>query len=270
MKKVVLITGAASGIGKGAALLFARKDYVVVLSDYNGVQLEETLKELEELVGADCCSSFVADVSKEDQVKGMINHVESKFGRLDAAFNCAGIPGVKAGVSKQSLENWQRTIDINLTGVFLCSKYESELMLKTLEQDKEESVAEQVDGQRTVPRMASIVNCSSVGGKIGMPTFPAYCAAKHGVLGLTKSMAVEFAKKGIRVNAVCPGVVETAMIQDITAQESNVDYILMHRQHLGRMAKPVEVAGAVVWLCSDEASMVTGAALEIDGGWLAA
>lgn len=271
--KVALVTGAASGIGRATALCFARssENYQVIVSDANETSLQETIDELKLTQSkqkphtTSGCSSYVADISKEDQVQGLINHIKSEYGRLDAAFNCAGIAGTMNGTLRCSLENWQQTLDVNLTGVFLCCKYEAELMLETLQ---EKTVEEEGYTPRK-PHTVSIVNCSSVAGKSGFPLMPAYCASKHGVIGLTKSMALEFAKKGIRANAVCPGVIDTAMIKNVENQEFDTAYVLEHKQPIGRMGLPQEVGDAVVWLCSDEASMVTGTALDIDGGWLA-
>ena len=189
------------------------------------------------------------DVSKSGEVKGMIEKTIATFGRLDYAFNNAGTEGVMASTHECTEENFDKTINVNLKGVWLCMKYEIPEILK---QGK-----------------GVIVNCSSIAGLVGSPGLPAYVATKHGVIGLTKTAALEYAKTGIRVNAVCPGAIKTAMIDRITGKNKEVEDQFEAMEPIGRMGEPDEVAKAVIWLCSDDASFVTGHALAVDGGWVA-
>jgi NAD(P)-dependent dehydrogenase (short-subunit alcohol dehydrogenase family) len=189
------------------------------------------------------------DVSKADEVKGMIEKTIATFGRLDYAFNNAGTEGVMASTHECTEENFDKTINVNLKGVWLCMKYEIPEILK---QGK-----------------GVIVNSSSIAGLVGSPGLPAYVATKHGVIGLTKTAALEYAKAGIRVNAVCPGAIKTAMIDRITGKNKEVEDQFEAMEPIGRMGEPEEVAKAVIWLCSDEASFVTGHPLAVDGGWVA-
>ncbi len=180
----------------------------------------------------------------------MVERIIAQFERLDYAFNNAGIEGMMSNIQDCTEENWDRTISINLKGIWLCMKYEIPQMLK---QGK-----------------GAIVNCASVAGLIGFPGLPAYVASKHAVAGLTKTAALENSKEHIRVNAVCPGVIHTNMIDRITGKDKNVEQQYTNMEPVGRMGTPEEVAEAVVWLCSDSASFVTGTALPVDGGWIAA
>jgi NAD(P)-dependent dehydrogenase (short-subunit alcohol dehydrogenase family) len=168
---------------------------------------------------------------------------------LDFAFNNAGIEGESASVQDCSEENWDKTIGVNLKGVWLCMKYEIHEMIKQ--------------------RKGVIINCSSVAGLVGFAGSPAYVASKHGVIGLTKTAALEYAKDGIRVNAVCPGVIKTAMIDRLTGEKEEVEKKFIGLEPMARMGKPEEIANTVVWMCSDEASFVTGHAMAVDGGFVA-
>jgi NAD(P)-dependent dehydrogenase (short-subunit alcohol dehydrogenase family) len=193
-------------------------------------------------------ATFVkCDVSKAGDVAAMIDKTLSLYGRLDFAFNNAGMEGVTAATEECTQENWERVLAVNLTGVWLCMKHELSRMLQ------------QGSGV--------IVNCASVAGLIGFPGSPAYVASKHGVLGLTKTAALEYAKSGIRVNAVCPGVIRTPMIDRFTGKDKHVEQNFLDMEPVGRLGEPAEVAAAVVWLCSDAASFITGVGLPVDGGW---
>lgn len=243
--KVAIVTGGSFGIGRTTAIAFAKRGAKVVISDW--VEDSETLNLINSFNGE---ATFVkCDVSKPEDVKAMIDKTISLYGRLDYAFNNAGIEGATASTQDCSESNWEKTIGINLKGVWLCMKYEIPHMMK---QGK-----------------GAIVNNASVAGLVGFPGLPAYVAAKHGVLGLTKNAALENAKSGVRVNAVCPGVIKTPMVDRLTGQNKEVEKQFESMEPIGRMGQPEEVAEAVIWLCSDSASFVTGIAMAVDGGWVA-
>jgi NAD(P)-dependent dehydrogenase (short-subunit alcohol dehydrogenase family) len=244
--KVGLVTGGTSGIGRDTAVLFAKAGAKVVVAGRREVEGNETV-ELVRAVGGDAL--FVkADVSKAVEVEALVKKTVEKFGRLDVAFNNAGIEGVWVPIISQTEKDWDRT-DINLKGVWLCLKYELRQMLK------------QGGG-------GAIVNMSSIAGLMGSAGAATYVASKHGVIGLTKAAALENARNGIRVNVVCPAVIETAMGERIFgAPELNKYAVSLHP--LGRFGKPMEIAEAVVWMCSDRASFMTGQPLVLDGGFLA-
>jgi NAD(P)-dependent dehydrogenase (short-subunit alcohol dehydrogenase family) len=243
--KVALVTGGSFGIGKATALAFAKKGAMVVIADW--VEDLGTLNEIKSIGGE---AIFIkCDVSKTDDVKAMIEKTIATFGRLDYAFNNAGIEGSNGTTHECTEENWDKTIGINLKGLWLCMKYEIPEILK---QGK-----------------GVIVNCASIAGLVGFPGLPAYVASKHGIIGLTKTAALECAKLGIRVNAVCPGAIKTAMIDRITGNAKEVEEQFAAMEPIGRLGQPEEVANAVLWLCSDEASFVTGHAMPVDGGWVA-
>lgn len=245
--KVALVTGGTSGIGRETALLFARVGAKVVVAGRREPEGQQTL-ELIHAAGGD--GLFVkADVSQASEVETLVQKAVEKFGRLDAAFNNAGIEGAYAPIVRQSEEDFDRTINVNLKGVWLCLKYEIRQMLK------------QGNG-------GAIVNMASVLGLVGSAGISAYSASKHGVIGLTKTAALENAKKGIRVNAVCPGFVETPM-SDRTLRVPAAHQFAVSCHPIGRLGKPAEVAEAVLWMCSDRASFMTGQVLGIDGGFLA-
>lgn len=245
--KVCLVTGGTSGIGRETALLFAKAGAKVVVAGRRKAEGQETV-ELIRAGGSDAL--FVkTDVSKASEVEGLVKTTVGTFGRLDVAFNNAGIEGVQIPIVRQSEEDWDRTIDINLKGVWLCLKYEIRQMLR-----------QGVGG--------AIVNMSSVTGLIGSAGAAAYSASKHGVIGLTKSAALENAKGGIRVNAVCPAVIETPMAGRIFGAPQVHKFVLSCHP-IGRFGRPMEVAEAVVWMCSDHASFMTGQSLVLDGGFLA-
>ena len=245
--KVVLVTGGTSGIGRDTAILFAKAGAKVVVAGRREMEGKETV-ELIRASGGD--AMFVkADVSKAAEVDALVQSTVEKFGRLDVAFNNAGIEGHWVPITEQSEEDWDHTIDINLKGVWLCLKYEIRQMLK------------QGDG-------GAIVNMASVAGMMGLAGAATYSASKHGVIGLTKSAALENARSGIRVNVVCPAVIETPM-SDRAYREPAIYNFVLGLHPIGRFGKPEEIAEAVVWMCSERASFVTGQSLVLDGGLLA-
>jgi NAD(P)-dependent dehydrogenase (short-subunit alcohol dehydrogenase family) len=243
--KVALITGGSFGIGKATALAFAKKGAKVVIADW--VENQETLDLIKKSGGE---AIFVkCDVSNGKEVKALIQKTIASFGRLDYAFNNAGIEGNSAPVHECSEENWDKTIGINLKGIWLCMKYEIPEMLK---QGK-----------------GVIINCSSVAGLVGFQGLPAYVASKHGVIGLTKTAALECATLGIRVNAICPGVIQTPMIDRLTGKKKESIEQFTALEPMGRFGLADEIANTVIWLCSEEASFVTGVAMPVDGGFVA-
>jgi NAD(P)-dependent dehydrogenase (short-subunit alcohol dehydrogenase family) len=245
--KVGLVTGGTSGIGRDTAVLFAKAGAKVVVAGRREPEGNETV-ELVRAAGGD--GLFVkSDVSKATEVDALIQKAVEKFGRLDVAFNNAGVEGVWAPIIRQSEEDWDRTIDINLKGVWLCLKYEIRQMLK------------QGGG-------GAIVNMASIIGLVGSAGVAAYSASKHGVIGLTKTAALETAKSGIRINAVCPGFTETPMA-DRTLRAPAVHKYFLSCHPIGRFGRPHEIAEAVLWMCSDRASFMTGQSLVLDGGFLA-
>ncbi len=246
--KVALITGGGSGIGRATAIVFAREGAKVVIADYNREGGEQTVKTIKAAGGE---ASFIeANVAVAKQVEAMVAKTVETYGRLDCAFNNAGIEGqIGANIAECTEENWGRIIAINLTGVFLCMKYELPQMLK------------QGGG--------SIVNTASVAGLVGLPGGTAYVASKHGVAGLTKSAALEYAKSSIRINAVCPGFIRTAMTERVMDGGSISEEAMIAAEPLGRIGKPEEIANVVLFLCSDDASFVTGIPFPIDGGYIA-
>jgi NAD(P)-dependent dehydrogenase (short-subunit alcohol dehydrogenase family) len=243
--KTAIVTGGSFGIGKATAIAFAQNGANVVIVDW--VTDHETLNAIKAMGGN---AIFIqCDVSKPDQVKAMIDQTIATYGRIDYAFNNAGIEGASAVTHECTEENWDKTMNINLKGIWLCMKYEIAEMLK---QGK-----------------GALVNCASVAGLIGFAGLPAYVASKHGIIGLTKTSALECAKLGIRVNAVCPGAIATPMIDRLTGKQKEVEAQFAALEPIGRLGQPDEVANAVIWLCSDEASFVTGNAMTVDGGWVA-
>jgi len=245
--KVAIVTGGSFGIGRAAAIAFASLGARVVVADSIQDEEQTTLKQIKEAGGQAIFQK--CDVSKSAEVKAMVDKTVATYGRLDFAFNNAGIEGALATTQECTEDNWDKTIGVNLKGIWLCMKYEIPYMLQ---QGK-----------------GAIVNCASVAGLIGFPGLPAYVVSKHGVVGLTKTAALENAKQGIRINAVCPGVIHTAMIDRITGMNKEVEKQYVTMEPVGRMGKPEEVAEAVIWLCSDAASFVTGHSMPVDGGWIA-
>lgn len=245
--KTALITGGGSGIGRAAALAFAEEGANVVVVDVDTAGGEQTVASMEGLSGN---GLFVAaDVARADDVERMVNAAVEAYGGLDCAFNNAGIQGELSQTADCTEENWDRITGINLKGVWLCMKYEIAQMLK------------QGSG--------AIVNNSSNFGLVGSNGMPAYSASKHGVIGLTKTAALEYAQTGVRINAVCPGPVQTPLVDKIIEHQPEIVDAIIEREPIGRMGQSDEVARAVVWLCSSEASFVIGATLPVDGGYVA-
>lgn len=249
--KTALITGSGAGIGRAAALRFAAEGAKVVVSDVNVKGGEETVVMIEREGGE---AVFIkADVSVPEEVDALIANAVEAFGRLDCACNNAGIEGKIVPFTEQPLENFDRIIAVNLRGTFLCLQAEIKQMLK--------------DGG------GAIVNLASVAGLIGFPGLAPYVASKHGVNGLTKNAALEYGKQGIRVNSICPGGIDTRMLDSLAVQSSSgrmTSQEMMDPLHpIGRIGKPEEVAELIVWLCSDRASFVTGANIPVDGGFVA-
>ena len=242
--KVTFVTGAGNGIGRAAALAFAREGASVVVADVSKESNRETARMIEEIGGR--ALAVTCNVARAEDVRGALDKTIEAFGRLDVAFNNAGVEQKKAATAELEEEEWDRIVDINLRGVFLCMKYEIPLMLK------------QGGG--------AIVNTSSGAGIIGVRGGAAYVAAKHGVIGLTKSAALEYAPQNIRVNAVCPGYIDTPMMDRFTGGTSEGREKVIAEEPVGRMGQPEEIAAAVVWLCSDAASFVIGHAMVVDGG----
>lgn len=245
---VALVTGASAGIGKATAKAFARESYTTVLADVNEGQGRDAAAECEREGGT--CQFIRCDVADETSVQNLIGEIVSRFGRLDAAFNNAGIEGALGPTADCTTENFDRIIAVNLRGTFFCLREELRQMTKQ-------------------ERGGAIVNCSSIAGLIGFAGIPAYTASKHGVVGLTKNAALEYAKANIRVNAVCPGAIDTAMLDRLMTSGVPRETIVA-TEPVNRLGTPEEIASAVVWLCSGSASFVTGQALAVDGGWTAA
>jgi NAD(P)-dependent dehydrogenase (short-subunit alcohol dehydrogenase family) len=243
--KVAFVTGAASGIGRETALAFAREGAKVVAADISEQGNQETVHLIEDQGGQ--AIAVKCDVTRSEDVKAALDKTVEAFGRLDFAFNNAGIePRNPAPTAEYEEEEWNRIIDINLRGVFLCMKHEIPLILK------------QGGG--------ALVNTSSGAGIIGIKGSPAYTAAKHGVIGLTKAAALDYAAQNIRVNAVCPGYIDTPMMGRFTGGTDEGRAQVIAEEPIGRMGKPEEIAAAVVWLCSDAAAFMVGHAMVIDGG----
>lgn len=248
--KVALVTGAASGIGRATALAFAREGTNVIVSDVAVQGGEETVRLIKEAGGE---ATFVTcDVSQSEEVKTLVTKAVDTYGRLDYDINIAGIEGTLATTADYPEDVWNKVIAINLTGPYLCMKYALPQMLK--------------QGAGVIVNMASIL------GVVGFATAGAYTAAKHGLIGLTQVAALEYATQGIRVNAVCPGFIETPMVMErglAAGSHSEVYQQIAILHPMKRLGKPEEIAAAVVWLCSEAASFVTGHTLIVDGGYTA-
>lgn len=245
--RVALITGGGSGIGRATALAFAREGASVVIGDVDFEGAEAT-RDMIQSAGRKALA-IRADVSRTPDVEALVGEAVGCYGRLDCAFNSAGTEGIVAPLADYTEEAWDRVIGINLKGVWLCMKYELLQM--------------QAQGG------GAIVNAASVMGLVAMAGGPAYVASKHGVVGLTKSAALAYAQARIRVNAVCPGFIESPMTDRLFTRDPDRREFVVARHPAGRMGTPDEIAAAVMWLCSDAASFVTGHTLTVDGGYVA-
>ena len=245
--KVVLVTGGGSGIGRATSMLLGRAGAKVMIADYVPDSAERTAKMIKEAGGEASCIG--ADVSITKQVEAMVNKTVETYGRLDGAFNNAGIEGKMTDTVDYPEDVFDRIMAINLKGVWLCMKYEIPAMLKA--------------------GGGSIVNTASGAGLVGVPQLSAYNASKHGVVGLTKTAALEFAQKNIRVNCVCPGLINTPMVARMIDSGGMNEQEFVASEPVKRMGKPEEIGEGVVWLLSDAASFVTGHSMSIDGGFVA-
>lgn len=243
--KVALVTGASSGIGRATAEAFVFRGYATALVDRDeraGRDIEAQLRKSGE------CMFIRCDVTDDESVRHAVDHTARTYGRLDAAFNAAGIDGEPGkATADTSMENWNRVIAIDLTGLWSCMRYEIPHMLKG--------------------GGGSIVNCASVAGLVGAPFVPAYVAAKHGVVGLTKAAALEYARQGIRVNAVCPGMIDTPLSRKGMTPE--ITELLLAESPTGRLGQPSEIASVVLALCDEGSSFLSGQAIAVDGAWTA-
>lgn len=245
--KVALVTGAAMGMGFATARAFAEEGAKVVLSDISQKALDEAVRTLKN-EGHDV-TGILCDVAKEEQVANLVERTVATYGRLDAAFNNAGVQSDAAETADATSEEFARVNSINLFGVWCCMKYELAQMRK------------QGSG--------AIVNCSSLGGLVGLPGRSIYHGTKHGVVGMTKSTALEYASRGIRVNAVCPGTIDTPMVAKMVESGDLPLEDILREQPIGRLGKPEEIASAVVWLCGPGSTFVIGHSLPVDGGFTA-
>jgi NAD(P)-dependent dehydrogenase (short-subunit alcohol dehydrogenase family) len=244
--KVALVTGSASGLGLATAQAFAEAGAAVALADWNEKAVRNAAEEL--AAQGHKTLAIHCDVSDDEQVEAMVDRTVATFGRLDAAYNNAGVQNIIAETADASREDFDRVIGINLRGIWSCMKFELRQM------------REQGSG--------AIVNCSSIGGIVGSPRRGTYQASKHGVIGLTKSAALEYAARGIRINAVCPGLIHTPMAdQMMAAGQTDALNAMLKDVAIGRLGRPEEIADAVLWLCSPAASLVVGHALVVDGGY---
>ena len=243
--KVALVTGAGSGLGLATAMAFAESGASVVLADTNDEAVRSTAEELS--ARGHKALAIKCDVADDAQVEAMVEQTVSAFGRLDAAYNNAGVQNVIAEAADATREDFDRVIGVNLRGVWSCMKFELRQMQK------------QGGG--------AIVNCSSIGGLVGGAKRGTYQASKHGVLGLTKSAALDYAARGIRINAVCPGIIHTSMLDKMMKTQADALNAMLKDVPIGRLGRSEEIANAVLWLCSPAASFMVGHALAVDGGY---
>lgn len=241
--KTALVTGASSGIGKATALAFAKNGAQVIIADIADATV--TLAEIEALGGKGVFRK--TDVSQEEELKELMNYIREEFEELDFAFNNAGIETGACKIEETTSDDWNRIMDINAKGVWLCMKYEIPLMRNA--------------------GKGAIVNCASVAGLVGAAGLGVYSASKHAVVGLTKAAALENARKGIRVNAVCPGVIRTPMVERFINGDDKIEQSVVANEPMKRLGLPEEIANTVLFLCSDAASFTTGQAIAVDGGW---
>ncbi|MBU6266971.1 MAG: SDR family oxidoreductase [Sphingomonadales bacterium] len=238
-RRVAFVTGAGSGIGRATAHAFVKARYAVAFVDRDTAAVER-----EAAAAGQGAIAVTCDVTDDAGVKSAVAQTVAAFGRLDAAFNAAGIDGAAAPLAEGSMENWNRVLAIDLTGMFSCLRYQIPAMLAS--------------------GGGAIVNCASSAGITGAPHLSAYCAAKHGVVGLTRGAALDYARQNIRVNAVCPGMIDTPMAASIPPDLLKA---LLDESPMGRQGQPEEIAAAVLWLCDPSASFVTGQAIPVDGAW---
>lgn len=243
--KVALVTGAGSGLGLATAKAFAEAGASVVLADANETGVRSVAAELS--ARGHKALAIQCDVADDAQVEAMVEQTVAAFGRLDAAYNNAGVQNVVAEAADATRDDFDRVMSINLRGVWSCMKFELRQMLK------QES--------------GTIVNCSSIGGLVGGARRGTYQASKHGVLGLTKSAALDYAARGIRINAICPGIIHTPMLDGMMTTQADALNAMLKDVPIGRLGRPEEIANAVLWLCSPGASFVVGHALTVDGGY---
>lgn len=246
--KVILVTGGSTGIGRATAKVLGTEGATVIIADVQDQEGANTVAMVNDTGGK--AEYHHVDVGDYAQVRALVTRVAEAHGSLDGAFNNAGIEGPTAKILDVPMEAWDRVIRVNLTGVFICMKCEIEQMVK---QD----------------RGGSIVSTSSAAGLIGIPGAASYNASKHGVIGLTKTVALEYAAKNVRVNAVCPGFIETPMLDRVTDASVKIRDQLIGAVPMRRVAQPSEIGEVAAWLLSDKSSYVTGVAMPVDGGWVA-
>jgi NAD(P)-dependent dehydrogenase (short-subunit alcohol dehydrogenase family) len=250
--RAAVVTGGASGIGRASAHALARAGAQVVVADVDEARARGVAAELHAAGGT--ALAVACDVTDDAAVRAMVAAAVDAFGGLDCAVNAAGVGGVQEPTHAQPEKAWLRTLDVNLTGVWRCLRHQVPAMLAT--------------GART-GRTGAIVNVASAAGLVGFPRHAAYAASKHGVVGLTRTAALEYARRGLRVNAVCPGFTDTPMVEQITGGDAAQEAALAQRMPIGRLGTPEEIAAAVLYLCSDASAFMIGHALVLDGGIVA-